>query len=235
MLIERSQIQEDRDIALVARDAALLAVLGALLEEWRYRVVPQADFSTLVLLEEGCPPPPRRRGLIRLGRPIPGMPDRLALPLSIEELWSALEQRFHKPPRKHIRIDLLQPMQVTARGRQEATTMVSLSDLGTRFALRQELVNDELLEIDLELDGRAWHLQGRVIYVIPRGDHDGSGGYDIGMIFLHTAAAHRTLLREFVVRGYLERVARRFPAAVFRSGLDYFQLSPELARSLAGG
>ena len=222
------------NIALAARDPALLAMLTALLAEWRHPVVDHPDATTVVLLEDGCPTPQQCKAVIPMGpsaRPDSG---GLALPLVVEALWAALEPHFHKPPRRHIRIGQQRPALVTVRGQREATRLVSLSDLGTRFSLERELVNGEPLELDLKLAGSPWNLQGRVIYAIPRGDHDGSGRWDIGMLFLHGNAATRELLRGFIVASYLQRVARLLPPAVFRAGLDHFQLPGRTREMLLG-
>ena len=222
------------NIALVARDPALVAMLTALLAEWLHPVVGHPDATTVVLLEEGCPAPRQCKTVIPMGRSCPADSGGLALPLVVEALWAALEPHFHKPPRRHIRIGQQQPALVTVRGQREATRIVSLSDLGTRFSLERELVNGEPLELDLKLAGRPWNLQGPVIYAIPRGDHDGSGRWDTGMLFLHGDAATRELLRGFIVASYLQRVARRLPSALFRAGLDHFQLPGRMRELLLG-
>ncbi len=235
MLDNRIPAGKNRRLAVAVRDPALSAILHTLLEEWLYAVVPRAEEATLVLLEEGLAFPATGTEVMRLARfPISGR-DRIALPLVVEELWAALEPRFHRPPRAHIRIDLDRPAVVSVRGEREATRIVSLSDLGTRFSLTRELVNDEVLQLDVELGGRTWNLQGRVIYVIPRGDLDGSGTFDIGMLFIHPEIETRGLLRAIVVCNYLERVARRLPAELFRAGLEYFTLPPATRKTLVEG
>ena len=232
---KRISAGKDRRLAVTVRDPALSALLGTLLEEWSYEVVSRPEETSLVLLEEGLTSPAPGAEVVRLARsPISGR-DRIALPLLVEEIWAALEPRFHRPPRAHIRIDLNRPARVSVRGELETTRIVSLSDLGTRFSLTRELVNDEVLQLEVELDGSSWRLQGRVIYVIPRGDLDGSGCFDIGMLFIHPEIETRGALRAIVVRNYLERVARRLPAELFRGGLEYFALPTATRRGLSAG
>jgi PilZ domain len=223
-----------RDLALVTRERGLRTILSALLTEWRYRVVPRPEATTLVLLDEVCPPPPLCRAVIPMGRFSPAGQDRLSLPLAVEDLWTTLERYFHKPPRAHIRIDQDRPAVVTVRGQWQATRIVSLSDLGTRFSLNRELVNGELLELDLELAGRALTLLGRVIYVIPCGGRDDSGRYDIGMLFLHAEPKNREWLHEFIIASYLERVAGRVSPGLFRAGLEKLRLAPGVRKALLG-
>ena len=225
---------QGRDLALITREPGLRAVLGALLEVWRYRVVAFPEVATLVLLEDGCPSSPLCKAVVRMGSAAAIGDGGIVLPLAVEELWVALERYFHKPPREHIRIDQDRPAVVTVRGRQEATRIVSLSDLGTRFSLTRELVKDEMLELQVELAGRAWHLQGRVIYVIPCGGDDDSGGYDIGMLFLHAEPRSRERLHEFIIASYLERVAGRVPPGPFRAGIDKLRLAPGVRKALLG-
>ncbi|AMV71198.1 hypothetical protein JCM30471_30380 [Desulfuromonas carbonis] len=232
MLHSRMPAGKNRQLAVAVRDPALQAILGALLEEWLYAVVPRAEEATLVLLEEGLAFSASGVEVVRLARFPSSGRDRIALPIVVEELWAALEPRFHRPPRAHIRIDLDRPAVVSVRGEREATRIVSLSDLGTRFSLTRELVNDEQLQLDVELDGRTWHLEGRVIYVIPRGDLDGSGAFDIGMLFIHPAIETRGELRNLVVRRYLERVARRLPSELFYAGLAHFALPSATRKAL---
>lgn len=224
----------NRDLALVTRTPGLRAVLGALLAEWRYQVVPRPEPTTLVLLDEGCPPPPLCRAVIPMGAFSPVGHDRLPLPLAVEDLWATLERHFHKPPRAHIRIDQDRPAVVTVRGQWQATRIVSLSDLGTRFSLDRELVKGELLELDLELASRAWNLLGRVIYVIPGGTREALEKYDIGMLFLHAEPRSREQLHEFIIASYLERVAGRVSPDLFRAGIDNFRLAPGVRKTLLG-
>jgi PilZ domain len=222
------------NIALAVSDPALLAILTALLTEWRHPVADHPDATTVVLLEDGCPAPRQCKTVIPMGRSTRPESGGLALPLVVEALWAALEPHFHKPPRRHIRIGQQQPALVTVRGQRETTRLVSLSDLGTRFSLERELVNGEPLELDLKLGDSPWILQGRVIYAIPRGDHEGSYWWDTGMLFLHGDAAAREGLRGFIVASYLRRVAHRLPYAVFRAGLDHLQLPGRMRELLLG-
>lgn len=225
---------QERDLALVTRTPGLSEVLGALLEVWHYRVVALPKTATLILHEAGCPLPPPGKPVIHLGAAAAAGHDSLALPLAIGELWAALEQRFHTPPRAHIRIDQDRPAVVTARGREEATRIVSLSDLGTRFFLTRELVKGEMLQLRLALGGKNRRLPGRVIYVIPRGDHDDTGGYDIGMLFLHAEPQSREELHEFIVGSYLQRAAGAVRPELLAAGLDGLRLTPGLRKAVLG-
>ncbi len=232
MLLEPAPREPAKRVCLITHDPSFLAVLGALLEEWDYALLPRASSGCLILAEEGCPVPEQVGTLIRLGGSPCQARNRLSLPLVVEELWAALEPRFHKPPRNHMRIARQMQALARLRGAEEATTITSISDLGMRFILSRESVKDEVVELEFTIEGVSYRQFGRVIYVVPRGDAAGHAQNDIGILFTRPSAELRAAIRDYVVSCFLERVRVRFAAEIFCAGLDYFAISPAVRRRL---
>lgn len=212
----------EKRVCLRVRSAPFGAVLAALLEEWHYTVLDAPDDADLVLTEEGVELPEVSCPVLWLTRSRYGERNRLSLPLSLEELWADIEHRFHRPPRGHIRAALKVPAVMEVRGEEVAVVVASLSDLGVRLEVPLELVQGETLQLHLDLGGTLLAPEGRVIYVIPDGDLDGSARTRVGVIFECLPSVQREALRGFVVRTYLERVRARLDASTFRQGLAHF-------------
>lgn len=218
----------EKRVCLRVRNASFGAVLAALLEEWRYTLLDDPSAANLVLAEEGVELPEASGTVLWLTRSRYGERNRLSLPLELEGLWADLENRFHRPPRSHIRITLELPVAVKVRGEEVAATVTSLSDLGARIEFPLELVQGETLQLDLSLNETSLALEGRVIYVIADGDLDGSTRTRVGVIFDGLSSEQRGRLRAFVVRSYLERIRARLDGSVFRQGLAHFSVPHEI-------
>lgn len=232
LLLNHSRQNVRKKIWLLTADPSFREVLSALLGIWGYTLVSEADRESLLLAEDDLVVPAAYGGLIRLTRSRYLGRDSLPLPLPVEDLWASLEARFHRPPRNHIRIALDLPVAVSARGERETTRISSLSDLGTRFLLSRELVNQEPLTLEMTVDGIDYRLAGRVIYVVPRGEARGSNECEIGMMFLKPPAEVRTRLRDYVIFRYFDEVRSALPEGVFCDGLKAFELSPRVRGAL---
>jgi hypothetical protein len=219
-------------LCLHVRSEGLRAVLEGLLKAWHYHLLAEPAGEDLVLAEEGCLPPAPEGQTIWLTSSRYEARNRLPLPFALEELWSALENRFHKPPRNHLRMATHLPVMATVRDETVATCIVSLSDLGARFLFPCELVNGEELTLEGVLDDKPRRLEGRVIYVVPRGDLDDTGRSEIGVIFDRTPPETRTAVREFIIRRYLEQVRAALPEATFCDGLSFLRISENVLRAL---
>lgn len=233
MLIDTfPQVQEKR-LCLFIRNEAFQRVLVALLNEWRYSLQEVPTASDLVLAEDGFDLPEECGPVLWLTRSRYGERGRLPLPLSIEELWSALESRFHKPPRNHIRINLQFSASVVARGERADVQITSLSDLGVRFEFLRELAPGEEIVVYMSPAGHPLALPGRVIYVVPRGDLDESEKMQVGVIFDHLSKEAKDILRLFIIRAYLEKVRSGMTGTVFREGISHFNVPPEALAELS--
>jgi hypothetical protein len=232
MLTHTVPRSREKRLCLFVRNEAFRQVLGGILREWGYSLREDSAASDLFLAEDGFPVPGEGTPVLWLTRSRYGERGRLCLPLSIEQLWATLESRFHKPPRSHIRINLELPAALEARSETDEILITSLSELGARFDLHRELAPGEELVLNLRIAGRRLKLPGRVIYVVPRGDLEGSGKAQIGVIFHHPDKELRDVLRDFILRSYLERVREGLAGNVFREGLSHFDVPPGILEEI---
>jgi hypothetical protein len=232
LLLEPRPALREKRLALLTRNPQLQAVLAALLEEWEFRLLDQPEADDLVLAEEGCLPPAGCRNLLWLTTSRYVSRQRLSLPVSLTELWQALETRFHKPPRQHLRMGVGLEATVRCRGERTASRLVSLSDMGGRFSYPRELVNGEEVDLELALGGEPLRLAGRVIYVVPRGELHGTTETEVGVIFDRTPPETRAAVRDHLLCGCLEQVRLRLAEPLFCAGLAYLDIPSVVLRRL---
>lgn len=233
MLIDTFPRAQQKRLYLFIRNEAFRRVLGGILQEWRYSLLEAPTALDLVLAEDGFDLPEECGPVLWLTRSRYGERGRLPLPLSIEELWSTLESRFHKPPRNHIRINLKFSAAVVVRGERTDVNITSLSDLGGRFEFLRELAPGEEVVMHVSPAGNPLPLSGRVIYVVPRGDLEASEKTQVGVIFDHLPLETRDVLRLFIIRTYLEKVRRGMSGSIFREGISHFNVPPEVLAELS--
>jgi Tfp pilus assembly protein PilZ len=232
MLIDTIPRSQEKRLCLLIRNEPFRMVLAGILKEWRYSLLEAPTPSDLLLAEDGFDLPEAFGSVLWLTRSRYGERGRLPLPLSLEELWSTLESRFHKPPRSHIRINLQTPAAVLARGEMADVQIISLSDLGARVDFCRELALGEELTLHLSIAGQPLTLPGRVIYVVPCGDLEESEKTQVGLIFDRLSQAIRDSLREHIIRTYLERVRNEMTGSIFREGLSHFNVPPAVLAEL---
>jgi len=222
----------EKRIGIIARSEALDALLRGLLAQWHYAVPEQPVGTDVLLVEEGCLPPGGNDRILWLTRSGAEGSNRLNLPLQPEALWRQLGKLSRNSLRNHIRITVQLPATLRARSEYISIQISSLSDLGTRFDFPRELVNGEQLTLHMVLEGEGLALDGRVIYVIPRGDAEGTGRSEVGMIFDRTPPEKRNRLREYIIWRCLDVVRRQVPKPLFVKGLEFFQLPQAVLRRL---
>lgn len=222
----------EKRIGIIARSQALEALLRGLLTQWRYTLLETPADDDMLLVEEGCLAPADTSNVLWLTSSRYQGRNRLGLPLLPEELWRQLESRYHKPPRNHIRISGQFPATLQAHGDNTTIQIVSLSDLGVRFEFPRELVNGERVTLQTVLEGERLTLEGRVIYVVPRGDLEGTGRSEIGVIFDRTPQETRNRVREYIVWRYLSLARPQIPEELFCQGLEFFQLHRAVLKRL---
>ena len=222
----------EKRLCLLVRNESFRLVLAGLLGEWRYSVQKNPAAADLLLAEDGFPVPEDGAPVLWLTRNGYEELDRLGLPLSLEEVWAELESRFYKPARSRIRIKLVLPAILEVRNEKVEISITSLSDLGGRFDLDRELAPGEELVLVLTIARRRLRLPGRVIYVVPRGDLDGSGKAQVGVIFDYRAKSLRKVLHDFIIQSYFERVRAGMAAHIFMEGLSHFDVPPAVLREM---
>jgi hypothetical protein len=209
------------------------ALLRGVVTQWLYSPVESPETADLLLVEEGCRPPVHHDNVLWLCRARAEEDHRLSLPLSLEALWRQLGKLCLNSLRHHIRIPVSLPATLHARGETTPIQVNTLSDMGLRFAFPRELLNGEQLTVQMVLAGERLSLEGRVIYVIPRGDAEGTGRSEAGVIFDRTPQERRGRIREYIVWRCLELARRQVPEPLGSQGLDFFQLPPAVRQRLA--
>jgi len=220
-------------IGLITRDAPLESILRAVLTEWGYLLLETVTADTPLLVQEGCLPPAGHADVLWLTSSHYDGGNRLSLPVALEALWFRLESRYHKPQRNHIRLTLELPATVVAHGEDTPARVYNLSDLGARFEFPREMVSGENLSLAAVLGGERLTLHGRVIYVVPRGDLEGTGRSEIGMIFNDTAPDVRMRVREYILWHYLSTIRCKMDETLFAEGLGFLDI-PESVRQRLG-
>lgn len=223
----------ERKICVRTTDSALGAFLNSLLDGWRFSLEEDTADGTLLLAEEGSCDVPPNQPVLWLGHSQYASRDKLPLPMPIEELYLSLEHRFHRPPRRHMRLDIDLPARVDLRGEQHASGLTSLSDRGGRVLLPLELVRDEKLGLEFSLAGHPMNLVASVIYSFQRPGTSSEPAYDTGVLFARQTQGECELLREFILDRYVSRLRDMLDPDVFSAGLSYFTLPQKLSRQYA--
>lgn len=223
----------EKRLVILTHSQAFGALLRGVVTQWLYSPVESPADADLLLVEEGCLPPAHHGSVLWLSRARVEEDNRLSLPLSLEALWRQLGKLCRNSLRNHIRIPVSLPATLRVRGMHTPIQVNNLSDMGLRFVFPRELHNGEQLTLQMMLTGERLTLAGRVIYVIPRGDAEGTGRSEVGMIFDRTPPETRRLVREYIIWRCLEQARRQLPEPLAGQGLDFFQLPPAVRRRLA--
>lgn len=223
-VVDRSVVA--KKIMIATGCEALTEFLTILAGHWKFEIceIPAAD--VLLLAEEGCAKPIDGQMVIWLTRSKYQGTDRLSLPLEIENFWQTLELRFHRPPRKHIRMEVDMVASVSIDDETVSATLSSLSDMGCRFLYHRELVRDQQAFITLSVDGQDLRIDSRVIYAMPQ---PSSSKVRVGLIFRGIEKGQRDSLRAYLIGRYLEKVKNEMVGERFLQALENFSL-PEVVR-----
>jgi hypothetical protein len=206
--------------------------LKILLVSWGFEICDSAREDVLLLAEEGCVEPVGGQEVIWLTRSKYQGTDRLSLPLEIENFWQTLEQRYHRPPRMHIRMAVDMDATVTVDDEAVAVRLSSLSDMGCRFSYYRELVADQQVHLALSLVEEEFRIDSRVIY-----SHHLTAAADnnirVGLLFRGIDKEQRDRLRACLILQYLQGVEKEMEEARFRHALEFLSLN-EFVRSRLG-
>jgi len=202
---------------------ALQTFLTALLRQWRYTIVDEPASSDLILAQEGLAKESDIPVLWFTRSRYQGN-DFLTIPMTIEDLWSTVETRFHKPPRNHIRVLSDQPVDAEVRGKWTSLRMLSFSDLGMRLSLCREVVPGEEFTLKFDLNGDDYTLKGEAIYAIPQVETDGTEHCQVGVLFNGITKEMRDDIRSHILYAYLSHVKTQMTAWEFQLALSYFNI-----------
>ena len=227
--VDRNKI--NKLITVRTGSVAFTRVLERLLTTWGFSLSHADDRSVLLLIEEGCGGPGVDQETVWLSSSHKPGQDRLDLPVKIEPLWQALEQHFHYPPRMHMRLAVDLPARVSLRGEWHKTRLSNLSDMGARFSSDRELVKQEQVIIELTIGGVLRRYHGQVIFSMATGPTD-TPVFQSGVVFHKQGDALTDDLRCYLNRQFLEAVRDEMDLPIFRAGLAFFDLAPEVRRTL---
>ena len=218
-------------IAVLTRNRAFTQVLERLLVNWGFVPGSAEDPSVLLLAEEGSAVPCAGQETLWMTCSNAPAKGQMILPVSVESLWQAMEQHFHKPPRMHMRMAVDLQAKVSLRGEWYDTRLSSLSDRGARFSSDRELVRQEKVSVKLQIDREACDFHGKVIFSMAARPAD-TVAFNSGVVFYGQDKAVCDGLRSYLVRCYLETVRSDMDLQVFLAGLEFFALAPQVQQGL---
>ena len=226
--VDRATIK--KRIIVRTGSVAFTQLLEQLLTLWGFSICEAEDQSVLLLAEEGCEPIHGQK-VVWLGFAHKSEQDRPGLPINVELLWQVLEQHFHNPPRMYMRKAVNLLARVSLRGEWHETRLSSLSNMGTRFSSDRELVKQEQVIIELTIGGVLRRYHGQVIFSMATGPTD-VPVFQSGVVFQKQGDALTDDLRCYLTRQFLEAVRDEMDLPIFQAGLAFFDLAPEVRRTL---
>jgi hypothetical protein len=222
----------EKKIHLCIHNEGLRLFLTALLGEWGFSVSTACPESPdeVLLAEEDCPHCAGHRKRVDLISSAYVDSDHVNLPIVFEQLWRALEKRYHLPPRHHLRLTVDIPITMEIRGQEQPGQLRSLSPAGARLSLPRELAIGEHIPIILPLPQQTLHLSAKIIYVTTF--PDSGNRYDAGVLFERISSGDKALLRDAIILFFFASIRPHLPPWAFAVGISHFDLSPALRDQL---
>jgi len=225
MLAENSRSPATKNIHLQIDNSALQAILEALLLEWGYQLTDATEPNALLIITEKLVPPESFLHRLTLSASHNQGRNQLELPLTIENLYLAIENHFHRTPRNHIRIAAAWPIEVSAIDQTFSTTTVTIADRGLRFVSPREFVRAEKMHIYLSSEDKVFDLPSRSVYSL-RGREIGRGEeIQVGVVCLSKDRAIRDEIRSRIIGQYLKRVRPVLGSNLFAEALHQLNLT----------
>ncbi len=225
MLGKTSRSPMVKNVHLCINNNPLYELIKALILEWGYRLTDKPEDDPLLLISEGMEQPPGFSHTLIFSSSHYQDRHRLEVPLTIETLYLALENHFHRTPRNHIRICVDWPIRVTVRGQQIDTHIVTLADRGIRFISPFELAHAEEMEICLERDNETYNLHAKAVYSI-NGKEIGRGdNIEVGVVCTPQSKEVRDSIRSRIIGNYLKRVRPILGSNLFAEALHQLNLT----------
>jgi hypothetical protein len=225
MLGKPSRLPLVKNIYLCLDNHPLHEILKALLIDWGYHLTENSAGDPLLLISEGMPQPPGLKHVLTFSSSHYQDRHRLEVPLTIETLYLALENHFHRTPRNHIRINVSWPIQVNVRGQQISTRTVTLADRGVRFISPFELAQGEEMDIHLACEDEAYELHAKVVYAIVGREIGRGDEFQIGAVCTPQSKEVRNSIRSRIIGTYLKRVRPVLGSNLFAEALRQLNLT----------
>lgn len=214
-----------KNIHILIDNEPLQELLRALLTEWGYRLTYIAEENPLLIISEGIKPPAGFSHSLTFSHSHYQDRHRLEIPLTIETLYLALENHFHRTPRNHIRINMEWPLRVKVRDQQFKTHTVTVADRGIRFISPFELARKEELELSMECEDETYNLHAKVVYALS-GKEIGRGDLiEIGAVCTPQSKEVRESIRSQIIGNYLKRVKPILGNELFAEALQQLKLT----------
>lgn len=225
MLGENSRTPLTRNIHLQIENSALLCLLEALLLEWGYLLTDETESNALLIITEKLSPPAHFRHRLTLSTSHYQGRNQLELPLTIENLYLAIENHFHRTPRNHIRIAAAWPIEVHASDQTFTATTITVADRGLRFVSPREFVRAEEMRISLFWEDKVFELPSRAVYSL-RGQEIGRGEQiQVGVVCTPRDRSIREDIRSRIIGQYLQRVRPVLGSNLFAEALRQLNLA----------
>ncbi len=225
MLDKTSHSPTVKNVHLCINNNPLHELIKALILEWGYRLTDMPEDDPLLLISEGMKRPAGFRHTLIFSSSHYQDRHRLEVPLTIEALYLALENHFHRTPRNHIRISVDWPIRVTVRGQQIDTHIVTLADRGIRFISPFELAHAEEMEICIERDDETYNLHAKAVYSINGKEIGWGDNIEVGAVCTPQSKEIRDSIRSRIIGNYLNRVRPALGSNLFAEALHQLNLT----------
>lgn len=209
MLLDQLHGSEPGRVVVRTREPALGRLLQAILTEWHYLTEPGPPERTVALVEAGLPAPAGVGHTLWLSRAAAGEQPGLAVPLSLSALYQFLQERFHSPPRRYLRLALNLPVKLDRATVCLDGCLLSLSERGGRIGCHAVLPVGEAWQLNVMLAGCLLRITADIIYLIPPGDLPGKELRQYGLLFKALRPELGRAVRRQVERTLLERACAR--------------------------
>lgn len=232
MLTQQHRSPPLKNIHLCVDNSALRAILEALLLEWGYSLTGEAEPEALLIISEKLKLPTHFRHRLTLSASHYQGRNQLDLPLTIENLYLAIENHFHRTPRNHIRITGAWPIDVHVKDQCFKATTITVADRGLRFVSPREFARAEEMLIFLSCLDKVFELPSRAVYSLRGHDIGRSDEVQVGVVCLPKDRAIREEIRSRIIGQYLQRVRPVLGSNLFAEALHQLNLT-SMSRILA--
>ncbi len=214
-----------KNVHLCIDNNPLCELLKALLFEWGYRLTDNPEDDPLLLISEGLEQPAGFNHTLTFSSSHYQDRHRLEVPLTIETLYLAIENHFHRSPRNHIRICVDWPIRVRVRGQQFDTHAVTIADRGIRFISPFELAHSEEMEIYIEREDESYDLHAKAVYSIVGREIGRGDKIEVGAVCTPQSKEVRDSIRNRIIGCYLKRVRPVLGSNLFAEALRQLNLT----------
>ncbi|WP_020677422.1 hypothetical protein [Geopsychrobacter electrodiphilus] len=219
MLENHSRPPLTKSLFLCIEDHPLSELLKALMREWGYHQTENPEEQSLLVISEGLPQPSGFQQVLTFHTSPSRNRQRLQIPLTIENLYLALESYFHREPRKHLRINIDWPIRVTVRDQQFLTHAVTVADCGIRFISPIDLDRREEMQILIEREDETYNLHAEVVYSIVGKEIGRGDKIEVAVVCTPQSKEVRDSLRSRIIDNYLARVRPVLGSNLFAEAL----------------